>query len=202
MQLLIATQNKGKVKEYAELFAAIHGIHCIGLADVGLGAMDVEETGDSFAANARLKAEVYARASGLPTLSDDSGLVIDALDGRPGLYSARYAGHGASDADRRRKVLDELVGVPPSARTARFICAIALAPSDGREIVCVEGVVEGHILTEERDNGHGFGYDAIFRPLGYSQSFAELPPAVKHRISHRGRAAQAAIPILRQWAGE
>lgn len=199
MRLLIATRNQGKVKEYAQLLAAELDLDCVGLADIGLGDMDVAETGATFAENARLKASAYAKASGLLTLSDDSGLVIDALDGRPGVYSARYAGLGASDADRRRKVLAELDGVPHPNRTARFICVIALADPRSDSIALVEGVVEGHILQEECDDGYGFGYDAIFCPQGYSQSFAQLLPHIKHQLSHRGRATQAALPILRQW---
>ncbi|MEM6284661.1 MAG: non-canonical purine NTP pyrophosphatase, partial [Chloroflexota bacterium] len=125
MDLLIATQNKGKLREYRAIVAGLN-INVLSLDDVGLGKLDVEETGDTFKANAELKAAAYAQASGKLSLADDSGLCVDALDGAPGVYSARYAGEGASDADRRAKLLAALKDTPDEQRTAYFICAIAV----------------------------------------------------------------------------
>jgi XTP/dITP diphosphohydrolase len=152
----------------------------------------------SYAANALAKARAVAAATGLPTLADDSGLEVDALGGRPGVRSARYGGPGLTDAERCRRLLDELAGVPPERRTARFRAVIALVdPARGREAT-VEGVAEGRILEAPRGAG-GFGYDPVFSypPLG--ATFAELPPEVKNRVSHRGQALARARGVLEGW---
>ena len=187
MELLIATQNQGKVREYQRLLDGI-GFEVIGLADIGLGSMDVEETGTTFAENATLKAKAYAEASGKLALADDSGLVVDALDGAPGVYSARYGKPEFDDAGRRAFLLENMRDVPDSERTAHFTCVIAVCDPRTDTLYTVEGHCNGRILQAERDGGKGFGYDALFQPEGYTQSFAELAPEEKNRISHRGQA--------------
>lgn len=195
MELLIATQNKGKVKEYQRLLAGVDAT-VIGLADVGLGDLDVEETGTTFEENALLKAKAYAEASGKIALADDSGLVVDALDGRPGVYSARYGKPEFDDAGRRAYLLEEMTDVPLEQRSARFRCVIAVYNPETEANYTVDGACEGTILTEERDAGKGFGYDALFQPEGYDKTFGELAPEEKNNISHRGVAAKKLPDIL------
>lgn len=197
-KLLIATTNPGKLKEYAAIFAGLP-LELRTLRDEGI-ADDVEETGDTFAANARLKAEYYAARSGLPALADDSGLEVAALGGEPGVRSARYAGPGKSDAERNAFLLQKLAGVPFHARLARFVCAIALArPGGATELV--EGVLPGVIEHEPRGDG-GFGYDPLFYVLDENATLAEIPPERKNQISHRARAAQRARAVLDRWLRE
>jgi XTP/dITP diphosphohydrolase len=189
MRLLIASTNRGKVREYAEI---LNGLNCelVGLGDVGI-TIDVEETGSTYAENAELKARAYSTASGLLTLADDSGIEVDALNGRPGLHSARYAPDSPA---RIRKLLQEMAGLPDDRRTARFQCAIALAWPDGR-IQTVSGACEGRIAHEPRGT-NGFGFDPIFLVEASAKTMAELPEEVKNTISHRARAAQKARAIL------
>jgi XTP/dITP diphosphohydrolase len=195
MKLLVATNNPGKVREYEELLAGLP-VEITFPAQESLD-MDVEETGETFAENARLKATAFAQASGLLTLADDSGLEVDALDGAPGVRSARYAGPGASDADRYRKLLAALENVPQEQRSARFRCVIALAQPGG-SLQTADGTCEGEIGFEPRGE-YGFGYDPVFVVEGYGgQTLAELLPDVKNRISHRARAAAAIQPLLEQ----
>jgi len=194
-KLLIATQNPGKVREYRVLLADVP-FEVVGLPDVGLGAMDVDETGTTFTENAELKARAYAKASGLYALADDSGLCVDALDGRPGIYSARYAGVGASDADRRAKLLAEMIDLPAGQRGAYFEAVIAVANPDTLDCITVRGVSAGSIAFEEADGETGFGYDAIFIPEDDTRTFAQFSKAEKNAISHRGRAAATLIPLL------
>ncbi len=185
--LLVATHNKGKLREYRELLRDLP-VRLVYLDDVGIHE-DVPETGSTFEENAIQKATACARLSGLLTLADDSGLEVDALGGAPGVHSKRYAGPDASDEDRIRKLLTELKGVPPEKRTARFRCVIAVATPEG-EVITAEGTVEGVIATEPRGH-HGFGYDPVFYLPDRGCTMAELPPEEKNRISHRARAAQA-----------
>jgi XTP/dITP diphosphohydrolase len=192
-RLLIATHNRGKVKEYAEMMSGL-SVEPISLDEAGI-TTDVEETGDTFEENARIKALAYARLSGLLTLADDSGLEVDALGGAPGVQSARYAGPGASDADRYRLLLENLEGIPPNRRTARFRCVLALATPQG-EVRVVHGTVEGVIADGPRGS-HGFGYDPVFYMPEHGATMAELGPEIKNTISHRARAFQAILPILR-----
>lgn len=198
IKLLVATNNRGKVREYAELLDGL-AVRLTFPAREGL-SLEVEETGETFAENAILKARVYAEASGLLTLADDSGLEVDALDGAPGVRSARYAGPGASDEDRYRLLLRRLAGVPAEGRTARFRCVVALATPEG-EVQTAEGCCEGVIGFEPRGT-HGFGYDPVFYMPDRGQTMAELLPEVKNRVSHRARAARAAMPILRRLLGQ
>lgn len=192
MRLLIATHNRGKLIEYQELLAGLP-LELATLDDVGIRE-DAEETGTTFAENARLKALAYARKSDLLTLADDSGLQVDALGGEPGIYSRRYAGDGASDAERINFLLYKLKDVPAEARRARFRCAIAIA-SPGGEIWETDGTVEGELLFAPRGT-NGFGYDPIFFFPKLGLTMAELPPAEKNKISHRARAAERAKQIL------
>lgn len=201
LEIVVGTQNAGKLREYAQIFADLP-VTLVELGAVGLGDMDVEETGETFAENASLKAVAYARSSGKYAMADDSGLCVNALDGAPGVYSARYAGPGASDADRRQKLLRELADTPDNARGAYFECVIALASPNGEQINTVNGRVMGKITREESNGPHGFGYDPIFQPDGFEVTFADMGKEEKNKISHRGRAAQALIPILEKLTAE
>jgi len=192
ISLLVGTQNPGKQREYRELLAGAPVVW-VGPEEVGLAALEVEENGATFEENARHKALAYARASGLPALADDSGLEVDALDGEPGVYSARYAGPGATDEDRYRKLLEVMASVPDDRRTARFVCVVALALPGG-EVYVARGTVEGRIGHGPRGSG-GFGYDPVF-VLPDGRHMAELPAEEKNAISHRGRALHALKPTL------
>ncbi len=190
-QLLIATGNKHKLDEFRMLLADLP-VELVGLQDVGI-TDEIEETGTTFEANARLKADGYCRLSGLPTLADDSGLVVDALDGAPGVYSARYG--GVQGAAQLALVLDQLRDVPLAKRTARFECVLALALL-GQPTQIVRGTVDGVIGSEARGE-HGFGYDPLFVLPERNQTMAEISAAEKNRISHRGQAIAAMGPLLR-----
>src|SRR5262249_33703245 len=161
--LLIATTNLGKLREIQALLADAPA-RCLSLRDVHLHTLDVEETGDTYEANAALKAAAYARASGLYSLADDTGLEVDALAGRPGLYSHRYA--GPTDRDRYEKLLSELKDVPDERRTARFICAMAVTSPQTGESSMVRGECHGKIAWTPCEGTQGFGYDAVFLPDG------------------------------------
>lgn len=191
-KLLIATHNPGKVREYRELLAGL-SLEITYLDAEGI-SLEVEETGGTFAENAIQKAAAYARASDLWTWADDSGLEVDALGGGPGVHSARYAGPGASDADRRRRLLNALAGVPWNRRTARFRCVVALA-TPGGEVRTADGVCEG-VIAFGPAGSNGFGYDPVFYLPERGATMAQLPPEEKNRISHRGRAAQKAALLL------
>ena len=187
-RLLIATGNPGKIREFRALFDAHveSEWELVAPADVGLKDFTVVEDGDTYAENAGRKARSYANAAGLPALADDSGIEVDALDGAPGLYSARYAGGNSDDAANRAKMLRELADVPAERRAARFRCVIALAFPYTTNLRLGEGVVEGSIAMDER-GGLGFGYDPLFA-LPDGRRMAELDVAEKNRISHRARA--------------
>jgi XTP/dITP diphosphohydrolase len=197
VKLLVATNNPGKVREYEELLVDLPRPPEITFpAQEGL-ALEVDESGETFEENARIKATAYAQTSGLLTLADDSGLEVDALGGEPGIRSARYAGPHASDADRCRKLLDVLASTPAGQRSARFRCVVALALPDGT-VYTAEGACQGEIGFVPRGK-FGFGYDPIFIVKGYGgRTMAELPPELKNQISHRARAMMAARPILAQ----
>jgi XTP/dITP diphosphohydrolase len=191
--ILIATHNRGKLREYQELLGDL-SVGLITLEDIGL-AESLEETGQTFEENARLKAQTYARASGLLTLADDSGLEVDALQGAPGVRSARFGGDAApDDIARYQLLLSRLEGVPDSERTARFRCVVALATLQG-DIHTAEGRCEGHIGRQPAGE-HGFGYDPVFIVAGRGVTMAQLPPEEKNRISHRARALRAIHPVL------
>jgi XTP/dITP diphosphohydrolase len=193
--LLLATTNRHKLDEYRAIFSTLPFI-LLSLADIQPG-MDVEETGTTFLENAELKARAYAQATGMLSLADDSGLEIDALGGAPGVYSARFAGVDTPYAERFRLLLEQLQGIPPQQRTARFRCVISVAEPSG---YCrsVEGMVEGVVADTPRGE-QGFGYDPIFLIPESGKTFAELPSEQKNRISHRGRAARKARELLENW---
>lgn len=194
MDLLIGTHNAGKFREVSQIVGGVAGVRLISLADLGLH-LEVEEPFATFEENAAHKARRYAQATGMPAIADDSGLAVDALDGRPGVYSARYA-EGGDDA-RYRKLLDELIDVPDAERTARFVCVAALAGAPTPDsITTARGEVEGVIAREPQIGAHGFGYDPVFIPQGYRQSFDTMPNDEKHPISHRGRAFAALLPAI------
>jgi len=192
--LVIATRNRGKL---LELRAMIRDLPLV-LLDLHSfpSIQTIPETGTTFAENASLKAAGYAVQIGEITLADDSGLEVDALGGAPGVLSARYAGNGASDAERVGKLLTELSPVKYPERTARFVSVIAIADREGAILNVSQGVCEGRIAATPRGR-NGFGYDPVFIPRGFDQTFAELPPLLKNRISHRGKALAAVTNFLR-----
>jgi XTP/dITP diphosphohydrolase len=186
-QLLIATRNPHKTREFAEILGKEFEVCDFSSVP---DAREVEETGATFEENAVLKALAAAPDRPLLVAADDSGLEVDALDGAPGIYSARYAGQDATDKQNVDKVLSELVrrNVPASKRTARFRCVIALA-REGKLLNTFEGVAEG-VIIDLPHGEHGFGYDPIFMPKGFDRTFAELPAEMKNEISHRAQAAR------------
>jgi XTP/dITP diphosphohydrolase len=196
MKLLVATGNKGKLREIRRLLDGAD-IEIIGLAQLD-NPPDVVEDGDSFATNARKKALEMAKFSGYLTLADDSGLVVAALDGAPGVYSARYAGEQGDDAANNAKLLDEMASIPDDRRQAAFHCVVALAWPDGR-CETYDGQISGVILRSARGED-GFGYDPLFLVPEYGKTTAELSLAIKNRISHRGMALRKVIPLLMELA--
>lgn len=195
-KLLIATNNLHKLEEYREIFADLP-LTITSLAEEGI-ELDPEETGTTFVANAILKAEAFAQESHLLTLADDSGLEVDALDGEPGVYSARYGGTAKDDhIGRYQLVLDKLAAqnTPWAERTGRFRCVVVLATQEGI-IGTAEGNVEGYIAYEPKGQ-NGFGYDPVFYFPEFDQTLAEVSSAQKHTVSHRGRAARTAIPLIK-----
>ncbi len=193
MRLVLASANPDKSAEIAAILAA--AVPGLDLAPRPAGVADVDETGVTLLANARLKAAAIAEATGEPAVADDTGLLVDALDGAPGVWSARFAGEGASYADNVAKLLKELDGVAPEQRTARFETVALVRWPDGRELAAT-GSVDGVIATEARGD-RGFGYDPVFVPSeGDGRTFAELLPLEKHAVSHRGRAFRALAALL------
>ncbi|MBW2509737.1 MAG: RdgB/HAM1 family non-canonical purine NTP pyrophosphatase [Deltaproteobacteria bacterium] len=196
MRLLVATMNDGKLREYQRLLAAVPNLELETMASLKT-RVDVEEDRNTFMGNARKKATEIAAVAGLACLADDSGLEVDALGGRPGVLSARYAGEGATDARNNEKLLEELRAVPDAERSARFRCAIVVVDAEGRELAAVDGACEGRIGDAPRGT-HGFGYDPLFIPAGYEETMAELGPETKNAISHRAEAAAKLVPLLRE----
>jgi XTP/dITP diphosphohydrolase len=194
-QVVLASANPGKQREFAALLGA-HGIEL--LLQTTIGIAGVAETGASFEENALLKARHAAKLSGLPALADDSGLEVDALGGRPGIHSARYAGKSAGDQDNNAKLLAELGGVPTAARTARYRCVLALVrnPTDLTPLLA-NGSWDGSIALAP-EGKQGFGYDPLFIPQGMRRSAAELPAELKNRLSHRGQALANLLQQLTQ----
>jgi len=191
MKVVLASNNAGKLAEFNRLLEG-SGMQAVPQAELGVG--DIAETGLTFVENALLKARHAARETGLPALGDDSGLCVDALDGAPGLYSARYAGPGGDAARNIARLLEALKDIPDERRTARFCCALVVLrhPEDPQPLIA-EGSWEGRILHAPRGS-HGFGYDPVFLDPENNLTAAELDPAIKNRISHRGRA----LELLRQ----
>ncbi len=196
-ELIIATTNEGKARELAEMLSGMR-VRLRGLAEFP-NVREAEETGETFEENAALKATFYGHLLGGATLADDSGLEVDALGGAPGVRSARYAGAGASDSQRVELLLEELKRGGARDRSARFVCVVAIYEPGAEEAQLFRGVCEGTIAEEPRGD-NGFGYDPVFVPEGHAESFAQLPTAVKQRISHRARAlAEARAYLLRRF---
>ncbi len=190
-EAVLATGNKGKIREFADLLEGLFG-KILSLNDLESPPAVIED-GETFRGNALKKARAAASYSGLPALADDSGLEVEALGGRPGVYSARYAGEGAVDSDNIAKLLSELQGV--ANRKARFVCFLALVAPGGDETI-VSGECEGIIIDEPRGQG-GFGYDPVFYLPEYGKTMAEIPPELKNKISHRARACESLAKLLR-----
>ena len=192
MKLVVATRNAGKLKEIRRLLEA-QGVTILGL-DTFPEAPEVEEDGDTFALNAAKKAETIARVTGLPCLADDSGLTVAAMQGRPGVHSARYSGADATDSSNNLKLLAEMALVPESQRQAAFCCVMALCLPD-QPTRLFDGRVEGVILNQRQGDG-GFGYDPLFWVPEFDCTMAELPLDIKNRISHRGQALRQVVTSL------
>ena len=193
-RIVLATGNPGKVREIQHILGEF-GVEVVPQTE--LGVADADETGKTFAENALIKARHAAVATGLPAIADDSGLVVDALDGRPGVYSARYSGAEATDDDNIDKLLRELDGVPDERRTAAFHCCAVYVSADDATSLVAEGRWKGRILTERRGGG-GFGYDPVFFDPECGRTAAELEPELKNARSHRGKALAALAGMLRQ----
>ncbi len=193
MKVVLATRNRAKLEELRRILAPLLPVEVLGLGDLP-AYEEVPETGATFEENALIKAREAARRTGLPAVADDSGLAVDALNGMPGVLSARWAGSAASDAANLRLVLEQVADVPDSRRGAAFVCAAALVTPAGAEEV-VRGELTGTLLREPRGT-NGFGYDPIFVPTGYAVTTAELAPDEKDAISHRGQAFRALAPIV------
>ncbi|MGB5283526.1 MAG: RdgB/HAM1 family non-canonical purine NTP pyrophosphatase [Polyangiales bacterium] len=196
MRILIATMNEGKLREYERLLADVPGLKLETMASLA-EPVEVVEDRYTFRGNALKKATEIAKHAGMPCLADDSGLEVDALGGRPGVYSARYAGQGATDAQNNVKLLGELSGISDEQRSARFRCAIVVTDDKGRVLATAEGACEGRIGHAPQGT-HGFGYDPLFVPEGYTETMAELGPETKNQISHRALAAAKLVPLLRE----
>jgi XTP/dITP diphosphohydrolase len=195
MKAVLASSNAGKLRELAAILAPL-GYELVTQSSLGIDTPP--ETGVTFADNALLKARHAARLSGFAALADDSGIEVDALDGRPGVYSARYAGEGATDLANLQKMLQELRGVPTERRSGRYQCVIAFVRSaDDPAPLLAHGSWEGRVLTTPRGAG-GFGYDPIFQPVGLELTVAELSAEEKNARSHRGQALRALARLLRQ----
>lgn len=191
-KLLLATSNKAKIKEYKKLLSNC-GFEIITPAQAGV-TLEVEETGFTFEENASIKAKAFAKTSGMISLADDSGLEVDALNGEPGVFSARYAGEDATDEVRNAFLLDKLKGVPSENRSARFRCVIAISKPNSNISLC-SGELEGNIAQVPKGD-NGFGYDPIFYIKEYGRTAAQLSPEEKNKISHRAKAAKGALLIL------
>ncbi len=194
MKILIATNNQGKIKEYKQIYAELSNLEFVTPNQMGI-QIEVEETGHTYKENAILKALAFAKASNIICLADDSGIEVDALDGAPGIYSARFSPiPHANDADRRKHLISQ-IGNAHHPWSARFKCTIAIA--DPVNVLAVyEGICEGEIIPEDRGQ-NGFGYDPCFLVQGYEKTMAELSEEIKNQISHRARAAQKTIEYLK-----
>ena len=193
MIVIAATQNKNKLDEISQITKDF-GIGLLSQADAGLEYVDVEENGSTCEENSYIKARAISDMTGQAAIADDSGLFVDALDGAPGVNSARYSGVHGDDTAARRLILKQMEGLPYKKRTASFVCVITLVYPDGR-VISAKGVCKGHISTEERGSG-GFGYDSIFIPQGKRRTFAELPQKYKNEYGHRGLALKKLREML------
>ena len=191
-KLLLATYNPGKIREYCLLFQDI-GYRITTLLEQGISKLVIEQ-GNSYEQNARLKVATFARLSQLITLADDSGLEVDALGGKPGIFSARFSGKDATDTDKMSALLDRLKSIPWEKRTAHFKCVIAIATPEGKLELC-HGECHGMIAFEPKGE-NGFGYDPVFFLPEWSKTMAEIPLEIKNQISHRAQAAKKAKQVL------
>lgn len=191
-RLIVATKNKGKLKEFAELLAHLP-YDIVSMADAGIKD-DIEENGTTFEENALIKAKSVWKLTGETVIADDSGLEVDFLNGAPGVYSARYAGEGATDNDKNRKLLHALEGVSADNRTARFVCVIAVVFPDSGSFT-VRGTCEGYIATEPAGN-NGFGYDPLLYVPEIGLTVAQMESGLKNSISHRGNAIRKMVELL------
>ncbi|HEX7038758.1 MAG TPA: RdgB/HAM1 family non-canonical purine NTP pyrophosphatase [Trueperaceae bacterium] len=198
LKVVVATTNQGKLREFRDALSRLE-LDLLGLSDVGIDRLP-EETGANYEENALLKAGFVALRSGLPTLADDSGLEVDALNGRPGVHSARYGGEGLTDGERMAHLLDELRDVPAKARGATFRCVVVLA-TPGGEVATFEGEARGELTFGPRGE-NGFGYDPVFRSVELGKTFAEATLAEKRSVSHRGRALKAFLDWARTPIGK
>lgn len=199
MKIVAATANKNKINEIREKFSRIDHISIIPAADIA-AVPEIIEDADTFEGNALIKAEKICGITGLPAMADDSGLVVDALNGEPGVYSARYGGPGLDDRARYMLLLERMKGVPGNARQARFVCAIAIVLPDGRKFVTT-GSCEG-IITVAPEGDMGFGYDPVFFVPEKGRTMAQLTMEEKNSLSHRGRALDRAADLLKDLAAE
>lgn len=197
MQILVGTKNAGKIRELNNMLAELP-VNLRSLSEFE-DITEPEETGKTFAENAALKAVYYAQKTRLATLADDSGLEVQALGGAPGVYSARYAGENASDAEKISKLLQDLQDAKDENRSARFVCAIALTNEKGEIIFQTKGLCRGKIAFAPSGE-NGFGYDPVFVPEGFDRTFGELSREIKSRLSHRARAIEKIIRFLRGFA--
>ena len=195
MRIIAASQNKHKLEEINAITSEF-GMSLVSMKDAGLGDLDVEENGTTFEENSYIKAEAVCRLTGEIAIADDTGLCVDALDGAPGIYSARFSGVHGNDAANRTKLLKELEGVPMEKRTARFVCVITMLWPDGRKLVA-RGTCEGRISTEELGS-EGFGYDSIFIPEGFDGTYAQLGTAEKNQMGHRHNALMKLKEMLEE----
>ena len=198
MKIVLATGNKNKIKEIKEKFSSPGLLEISSFQELDT-IPEIDENASTFEGNALIKAEAICRLTGLPAMADDSGLVIDALNGEPGVYSARYGGENLSDTEKNELVLSKMEGVPGEERSARFICAIAIALPDGKRFT-VEGVCEG-LISSKPHGTNGFGYDPIFYISEKDKTMAQLTSEEKNIISHRGRALEKAFEIIKHIAG-
>ncbi|KMQ52877.1 Nucleoside 5-triphosphatase RdgB (dHAPTP, dITP, XTP-specific) [Chitinispirillum alkaliphilum] len=199
VEIIVASANDGKVREFREMFSSLP-VRLSSLRDRWQPVPEIEETGSTFYENAKIKADwVFENSSGIWALADDSGLVVDALDGAPGVYSARFAGENASSDDNNRKLLSLLSDIPGEQRKARFVCTLVLKTAPDRYISS-EGTCEGEI-TFQKSGTAGFGYDPIFQPQGMQVTFAEIDSEKKNQISHRGKALNSLVRELHGFFG-
>ncbi len=195
--LLVATMNSGKLDEFTSMLTGID-VEIVCLPDLKDEVAEVDETGATFDENARLKASGYAQRTRLHTLADDSGLEVAALGGRPGVLSARYGGENKTSTEKMEVLLNELRLSGGADRSARFVCSLAFAEPTGRILFEARGICTGRISRRPRGEG-GFGYDPIFVPEGFAETFGQLPAAVKQSVGHRGRALAQIVPFLRRF---
>ena len=193
-KFIVATKNKGKIKEIKEILSEFQ-FEVLSMEEVGIDK-NIEEHGSTFEENAMIKAKEVYKATGEMVMADDSGLEVDYLDGAPGVYSSRFAGEGATDRDRNDKLLKLMLGVPFEKRTARFVCAIAVILPDGRHFT-VKGTCEGYIDFEPRGS-NGFGYERLFYIPEYAMTIAPMPAEEKNSISHRGKALRLMVQQLKK----